>query len=54
MKVSRILLAIIVTAGFLAACGGGSSSAPVSVSNPQPQTVQGLTTPKTVSVVTAN
>jgi hypothetical protein len=39
----------------LSACGGGSSSAPVSVAPPaqQPAAITGIETPSSISVVTA-
>jgi hypothetical protein len=53
----RPALALLVTAlvtGSLAACGGGASAPAATPPPPPTQTVQGLTTPKSVSVVTAN
>jgi len=45
----RAFLVAALAAGFLAACGGGSSS-----SNSTPSQVTGVATPKAVSAVTAN
>jgi len=55
MKFVRALFIATVLASGIAACGGGSSPTSQSTTNnPPPPAVQGLTTPKTVSVVTAN
>jgi len=55
MQVVRALFVATLLASGIAACGGGGSASSQSNSNnPPPPPVQGLTTPKTVSVVTAN
>jgi len=52
MKAFLILLAALALALQLAACGGGSSSSPGATS--APAGISGVSTPKSVSVVTAN
>jgi hypothetical protein len=56
MKVVRALSVAIMLASGVTACGGGSSaSSPAnSVTPPPPAQVQGLSTPRSVSVVTVN
>jgi ABC-type glycerol-3-phosphate transport system substrate-binding protein len=52
MKIVTLLVLAIAAAGALSACGS-SNSAPAAAS-PGTTTVQGLSTPRSVSVVTAN
>jgi curli biogenesis system outer membrane secretion channel CsgG len=52
MKIVTLLVMAMAVAGALSACG--SSNAAPAAANPGTSTVQGLSTPKSVSVVTAN
>ena len=50
----RFLLLAAIAAGALAGCSNGGSATPSSVVTPPPAKVTGVSTPKAVSVVTAN
>ena len=54
MKTVAVLAMAMIATVLLAGCGGGSSSPTTTTDNPQPAKVTGLSTPKSVSVVTAN
>jgi hypothetical protein len=49
----RILVSLAIAAGAVAGCGNGTQ-APAGVVTPPPAQVTGISTPKAVSVVTAN
>ncbi len=53
MKTLALVLMGMLLAGTLAACGSGSTTSPV-VDAPAQAKVTGLSTPKSVAVVTAN
>ena len=53
MRFVRTLFIALVVASGTVACGGGSASGPGGASGPAPGAVQGLSTPQSVSVVTA-
>ena len=55
MKTVAVLAIAMIATGVLSSCGSSSSSSPApTTDNPAPATVTGLSTPKSVSVVTAN
>jgi len=54
VKIILSMLAAAIALCGLAACGGGSSSPAGNSTPPAAAKVQGVQTPKTVSVVTAN
>ena len=53
MKTVAVLAMAMIATVLLAGCGGGSSPT-TTTDNPPPAKVTGLSTPKSVSVVTAN
>ena len=53
MKTVAVLAMAMIATVLLSGCGG-SSSPPTTTDNPAPAKVTGLSTPKSVSVVTAN
>ncbi len=50
----RTLLVLSLTTTLLSACGGGGTASGTSASTPAPAALAGVSTPKGVSVVTAN
>jgi hypothetical protein len=55
MKTAALLVMTMIVAGALTGCGSDSAAGAAAVPNtPAPATVTGLSTPKSVSVVTAN
>jgi hypothetical protein len=53
MKTPTCALFVLIAAGSLSGCGGGSSPAIVNPTPPPPAAITGVDTPKSVSVVTA-
>ena len=53
MKTLALLLMVMLAADTLAGCGSGTATSPV-VNAPEQAKVTGLSTPKSVAVVTAN
>jgi hypothetical protein len=54
MKTVAVLAMAMIATVLLSGCGGSSSSPATTTDNPAPAKVTGLSTPKSVSVVTAN
>ena len=54
MKSLAVLIVVFIAAGTLGGCGSSTPTPAPSGGNSGTATVQGLTTPKSVSVVTAN
>jgi hypothetical protein len=54
MKTVAVLAMAMIATVLLSGCGSSSSSPATTTDNPTPAKVTGLSTPKSVSVVTAN
>jgi ABC-type glycerol-3-phosphate transport system substrate-binding protein len=54
MKTVALLAIAMIASAVLSGCGSSGSNPAATADNPTPPTVTGLSTPKSVSVVTAN